>query len=435
MSFLKNMFKNNIFKNIIVILSGDSVSTVLTLVCLSMLIRTVGLDQNGVLIMVQTYCLLFNDIFNFQSFNAIIKYLPYAIDNNDLKKIKEYIYQSFSLDVVTAIIATLMGWICLPFVAKFMHWDSSIILYIRIYLITVLMNLQGTAIGILRIYGRFNLVSYINVAIGFIKFIFYCICFFKKSPLFDFLIIETLGEVLRNVFNLIAAYRILKSYNVHKFYKEKFTLDKEFFVFNFYNNIIVTLDLPVNHITTFLINRYLGFADNSIYKVFQKIGGILQKISAPITQVVYPEFCKMTSKKNYKGAIKLCKKMFIYIFSIGIATIVFVLFTNKLWLWLLIPDPKGYVGLLIFYLGINVIIHSFMGLHPLFISLGFIKYNVPIIAISNILYLLYFFALVKYLGLTGVILAIAIQAIMVISLKILVIRKKRGILVGGTDEL
>lgn len=427
MAAIKRLLSNGILKNIMMVLSGDALATGLSLICLSLLIHAIGLEQNGVLIMVQTYCLLFNDIFNFQSFNAIIKYLPYEINNGNYKKIKEYIYQAFVLDVVTAMIASLFGFFCAPLVAKFMNWDYSIVTYIRVYLITVLFNLQGTPIGILRIYEKFNLVSYINVITSMIKLISYIFCVIYKMGLGSFLIVEIVGETIKNILMLLVAYKVLKAQGLGGFYKEKFKFDKEFFKFNFYINIIVTLDLPIGHISTFIINRYLGFSDNSIYKVFQKIGGVLQKVSTPISQVIYPEFCKMVSKNKKKEAIKLCKKMGVYIFGVGFLSILIVIATNKFWLWILIPEPNKYLSLLVLYLLVNVLIHSFLGLHSLFISLDFIKANVIIIVFCNFIYLIYFFILVNKFALAGVILSIAIQSSMVIILKIIVIERNREV--------
>jgi hypothetical protein len=81
-----------------------------------------------------------------------------------------------------------------------------------------------------------------------------------------------------------------------------------------------------------------------------------------------------------------------------------------------------------FYLLIKSIGISLVGIHPLFLALGFIKKETFIILFSNFIYVLILFPLIQFYGLIGVITAYGIQVLLILSLKsFFILRKKRSV--------
>ena len=103
--FKDKIFKNNIAKNFLVVFLGDGFSSVLTLLNLSIMIKVLGLNESSIVNLVISYTLVFDTIFNFQSFNSIIRFLPRALIDKDFLKVKGYLQQGFILDIVTALIS------------------------------------------------------------------------------------------------------------------------------------------------------------------------------------------------------------------------------------------------------------------------------------------------------------------------------------------
>ena len=62
-------------------------------------------------------------------------------------------------------------------------------------------------------------------------------------------------------------------------------------------------------------------------------------------------------------------------------------------------------------------------MHSLFIALNYIKYTVPILLGVNVIYLIAIYFLVNNWGLNGVILALSLQAFVVVILKLVIMRK------------
>lgn len=423
LEMINKIKENRIVKNLLVLLSGDVFVSAIGIINLSLVLKTIGLDGNGIIIMVQTYCLLFNDIFNFQSFNALIKYLPDYILRRSIYEVKGLIKQSFFLDAASAVLATVAGYIFIIPVASFMHWDKTIVVYIYIYLITILFNITGTSTGILRSYNKFALTTYINIFASSMKFVLYLIGFAFKKDFIFFIFVEMTLDISRNILLIVTSYNVLKKEGLQDFYKVKLKFDRQFFSFNFYSNIAFSLDIPVRHLTTFVIDKYMGVESISIYRIFQKLGSIVEKVGVPLSQIIYPEITAMVAKGDYKEAFKLNKKI-IKISSIcGGVILLGTAITYKLWLWLFIDNYQQYILLFLLYLTYIVISYCGVGLHAMFMALGYIKYTVPILLIINPIYIILLIVLTINFGLLGVIISLAIQTLAILLVKSIIVSK------------
>ncbi len=421
--FKDKIFKNNIAKNFLVVFLGDGFSSVLTLLNLSIMIKVLGLNESSIVNLVISYTLVFDTIFNFQSFNSIIRFLPRALIDKDFLKVKGYLQQGFILDIVTALISFFAANLFLEFICNIFKWDRDIVNLIRVYSFSILFNLTGTSIGIIRVFNKFKYSSYINVFVNSLKFIFYLLSFIINVNMWYFILVELWFGLISSILLLIVTNFIIFKNNLRGIFKNKVVWDKEFLKFNFYCNFMTTLDVPISHLTPFLINKFVGIEFISIYKVIEKIGGIVAKIASPLLNIIYPEISTKVSEEKEKEAVSLVRKLFFIIILFGSLIIVFLSLTYKLWINILILDGEKYVLNVLFYVLFVIIKFSFVGVYPLFISLGYIKYNVYIVVIANLIYLgvIPFFS--SNFNINGVIISQCIQVFIVIFMQILIMKK------------
>ena len=419
-----NILKNNkIANNFIILLSGEGIVSIINMLSMAIILNTIGLDGNGMIISVQTYCTLMNSIFGFKSFQALIKYINESIHRNDRQAIKEYIYQSYFLDILAVMISVFFSFIFLNSYSSVMGWTNELKKYSYIYILGMLFQIQGTPIGILRTYNKFNYITYNNIIVSIFKMSFYIIGYFMGCKLGYFIIIEILAYILPNVILNIFCFKLLYRENLIDFYRMKFKLDKNFLKFNIYSNLSSTIDIPVGELTTVIINKYLGFYDISVYKIFEKIGGMIGKLGAPLGQIIYPEMNLYIAKKQYKKAIDLNNKLIKGIFLLGVSMVLGVVITYKLWLGIFIKNYSDYIISLIMYLLFIVFVNATTSIHSLFMALNYIRYNVPILLVINTFYLLILFYFVRNFGINGVILALFLQSIFVVIFKMFILKK------------
>ncbi|MGL5869808.1 lipopolysaccharide biosynthesis protein [Clostridium chrysemydis] len=419
-----DLVKNNrLINNFVVLLTGEGIVSILSMLSFSIIIASIGNEGNGMIISIQTYCILLNGIFGFKSFQALIKYIVYEIENNNKEKIKEYIFQSYALDLAAVGLATVFSFVFLNFYGDLMNWNQTMRNLTIIYIVASAFQIQGTPIGILRVYNKFNLITYNNTIVAGARFLLYVVGFFAKYNIYYYFGVEVILVLVQNIMLNILCFTTLKQYDLNDFYKCKLKFDKEFFKFNIYTNIASTIDIPVGTLTSTIINGYLGYADLSVYKAFEKIGALLGKLSSPLSQIIYPELNNYIVKGDIKKAKKMSDRLFYGINAIGIVMIIGTLLTYKWWLGFLIDGYQAFIIPLIVYLIYTSVTNAAVGVHNLFLALNYVKYIVPIVICVNIVYLGVIYVLIIKWKLMGVIISLFLQAIAVILIKIAIMKR------------
>lgn len=419
---IKRLFKESkIFNNILTLFKGNVVVSIVGLINTALLISALGIDNNGIIFMAQSYAMLFNSLFNFQSYSAVVRFVP-RVMNDSKEKIIIYLKQGFFLDFTTALLGMFMAFVLLEPISKLMKWDETIVKCMAIYIIIILFSTTGTMAGILRIYDKFKEAVYINLVEVLSKFILFIIGFKLKQGIYYFLIVEIISVALAMLAFMWFSYKTIREQNLH-FKNIKWKIDKEFFKFNLYSNLETAADLPLQYITPFIINAMLGLSDITIYKVIEKVGALIYKVTFPISQAIFPDLSKRIAQNNLQAALGLHKKAKKIIFILGSIIVIGATITAPLWLWILIPVTFKNVLAMSIYLAFVVFTNMFIALHSIFNLLGYIKKNIPIILFANIIYLVILFKFTGMFGVIGVILSKIIQSVIVISSKEIILRK------------
>ena len=417
--------RRKLVKNFLLIFTGQGISSVFGLLATILIIKGIGSNKHGILIVVQSYASLFYGLFSFKTFQALIKYLAQAKKEKNKNDIKMYIKWSLVFDISSLILMLIVGILLRDPVIKLMGWPVEMKKYVILYLITQVFYIQGTTIGVLRSYEKFDYVVKGQITSNIVRFLGYGICLLINKTFISFLIAEIVAVMTNNILLIYYTYKVLKQEKLLDFYKVKLKNKKEFFVFNIYSNLTSTLDLPINQITQFIINKYLGFAANSIYNVFEKLGTIINKLGDPINQIIYPEMSLRIVENDYESAKKLSSKLKKLMLGIFLIVAVGTLITYPLWFHLFVSEPNKYIFSFILYLAFISYANAAMGTHNLFMALGYVKYNIPILIVVNIIYLLFLFYGIQMIGLTGVILAYLLQSIGMVIIKEIILKKNK----------
>lgn len=418
---IKKFFKNKLIKNIGYVFSGSILGSILGLINTGILVKALGLEKNGIIFLGLSYIGLFNALFNFQSYEAIIKFLPGNMDSANQKG-KNYILLGFYFDILTALLAFCFAFLLIIPIGKYLKWNPEIIQCIRILSISILFTLTGTCTGILRIFSKFKEIAYINIIKNIFLLIMFLIGLFFQQILLFYIICEVFSFFLVMVFMFFFAIRTLKENNMCCF-KIKPKYDKNFIEFAIYSNINVVLDLPIFHLTIFIINKYVGFSEISVYKILEKMGTVLKQATNIISQVMMPEISKAITAKENKKVYNWAFKIGIFSILIGISGLILTIFTKQYWMKYFIPNYFDFIPTIYLYIFYIIFTTAFIFQHPIFIYSGHVKKNTVILFISNSFYLVLVIFLTKKIGINGIIISLILQAGMVFLIKGIVLHR------------
>ena len=428
-NFWKNLFKNSFWA-----FFGDASASAITFIISIILIKIIGSESYGILILAQSYMNIMDVIINIQSWRSTIQYGQKAlVDGND-KELHSYVKLGCIMDISTAILCFIISILLPNLIGGFLHWSNEMILCSEIFAITIISHFAGTPTAILRLFNKYNLVALSKTLAAIFKITaivaYYLIT--KNLNLVSSTIIFMLTDFIGNILLVIFAfYNYSKKYKISDIIKAKMPKDaKSFISYTLWGTLSEIVDLPVQTIDVFIVS-VLGNATVAIYKIFKQIIGIISKVTGPIQQAILPQFSELSAKGNEKRGFEVVIKIHKTILKYTLPISILVGVTSYFWLGKLYDMTyANYWYILFIYLMIQTYALSYTTIHPFFITLGNMRINAIIEFTANIVYLIVSYILVRAMGLLGITIAFLIQILLNIFLKYFCIKK----MIANTEE-
>lgn len=421
-------FWNNLFKNSFWAFSGDAGAALLGLVITIVLIKLIGNNAYGILVLAQTYMGILDIILNVQSWKSVIQYGQRSLVEKQYNELNSYIKIGTILDVSTAILGGIIAILIAPTLGKIFNWSNELIICSQIFSITIFSHFSGTPTAILRILNKFNLVAIQKFITAAVKLIVLLIIYFVKNNvgLYEATIIYSVTDIVGNLILVIFAFiEYHRRFSDFKILKAKLPKNsKEFITFTLWGTVADIVDVPVNYFDVFIVSL-LGNEKVSIFKVFKQCIAILQKVTSPIQQSILPQFSELSAKKEeIRGYEIVLKIRNVILKTIGPIAIVLGV-SSPLWLKLLYGDEYANNWCILFiYLLVQTFALSYTTIHPYFLSLNKAKFSTIYVCIANVIYMVLAILLIKPFGLIGIVLAYFVQVLVVIYLKIINIKRE-----------
>ena len=428
-NFWKNLFKNSFWA-----FFGDASASAITFIISIILIKIIGSESYGILILAQSYMNIMDVIINIQSWRSTIQYGQKAIVDGNDKELHSYVKLGCIMDISTAILCFIISILLPNLIGGFLHWSNEMILCSEIFAITIISHFAGTPTAILRLFNKYNLVALSKTLAAIFKITaivaYYLIT--KNLNLVSSTIIFMLTDFIGNILLVIFAfYHYSKKYKIADIIKAKMPKDaKSFISYTLWGTLSEIVDLPVQTIDVFIVS-VLGNVTVAIYKIFKQIIGIISKVTGPIQQSILPQFSELSAKGNEKRGFEVVIKIHKTILKYTLPISILVGATSYIWLGKLY-DMKyaNYWYILFIYLMIQTYALSYTTIHPFFITLGNMRINAIIEFTANIVYLIVSYILVRAMGLLGITIAFLIQILLNIFLKYFCIKK----MIENTEE-
>lgn len=420
-------FWNNLVKNSFWAFAGDSVASAIGLVVTIILIKLIGNEKYGCLVIGQTYMTIIDIIINVQSWKGVIQFGQKSLVEKNEKALGKYIQIGSILDVSTAILCGIIALILAPVIGGWLKWSQETIICAQILSVEIFSHLSGTSTAILRILNKFNLVALQKFLTAIVKISILLILLIKGGTIS--LVTATIAYASADIFgNILLVFLAFSSY-IKKYGKrnlinnnEKIDI-KRFVSFTLWGTVLDIVDIPVNYFDIFIVSL-LGTNMVAVFKVFKQCISILSKVTSPIQQSVLPQFSELKAEGEIERGFRAVKSIRNVILKViePIALIVGV--SSPLWLGFVYGEEYAYHWeVLLIYLLVQTFALSYTTIHPYFLSLDKAKNATIYSLISNIIYCVVAYILVIKFGMIGIIIAYFIQSSVVIGLKYIDIKK------------
>ena len=417
----QNDFWKKLIKNVTTVLVGNSGSSIINFFVTLIMIHALGNTKYGIFLLALQYMNLLDGIINFQSWAGVIKYGSEAIVDNDEKRLLSIFKSGFMIDIITAVLGTLVAVIILPAISYILKWDNELVFLAMIFSVEIVFHIEGTSVGVLRLFEKFHLTATQSIIAATIKFMLIGIyVLLGGSSLIIITILYVITDVIKHLILVFMAMRVLhEKIGIRKVLKTPIKrFDKAFFKYTIWTNVGYTVDVPVRYFDVFIIGQ-ISVEMVAIYKVFKQMIQILSMLVNPISMAILPQFSELVAKGKEKEAYQKVMKLRNMIFSVGWIVIVASLLVGKPLFNMFLGTEYGdnlFLFMTILIMQIFFIAH--VAVHPFFASLGKAKEDFIITLSSNIIYIVVAFVLVTSMGIYAVVLSNVVQGTLCIFMKI-----------------
>ncbi len=393
------------FKNASVIFSGSTIAGLMTLVSISLAARALGAEKLGVFAMIQSFVIIIDRLMNFQCWQATIKFGADFLKQDKKEEFKSLAKFCTILDFATAFIGTILAATVIYFFGNWKGWQEQTIYTGLVFCLWILFNLNGTAIGLLRLFNKFKLIAAAKITASALRLVLIIFAYLFSGSLVVFAAIWVFSIMVESGLLLVGGWRQVKKNTDVNFLKAKLSItakNKTIWLFVWSTNLNQSIRLASRELDLLITGAVLGPAVTGLYKIARQFATILAHLTEPIYQAVYPEMAHLTAEKRFTelkhiavktGAVAGGISLFIWF--------AFVLFGK----WILnIAVGAEYIGawatMIVFMFAF--VIWGFVFCLPAgLLAMGMAGRNLLVQTISLIAFLISLYLLLNKIGLVG----------------------------------
>ena len=292
-----------VFKNFAVVLRGRGVAAIFNVVALALMANALSPVDFGLVVLLHTYVLAIRGFLNFRTFESVVKYGVPLHESDDNDGLRRLLRITTSVDVMSSIVATLLGVGAASITGKFLHWDAHIVTIASFYSLTMLTTATGTPNGILRLYDRFDVLGIWYMISPAIRFFGVVIAWFFDADMLAFVGVWAAAFVFENIWIYLRGHREIHQHMSESIWRgfrvrELAETSPEFRHFMGVIYWQTNVDLLPKHLAVLLAGSLLGPAGAGMFRLANDFSTVLSKPGLMLREVLFPDLSRMLHNKE-----------------------------------------------------------------------------------------------------------------------------------------
>lgn len=396
----KDKIKGTVFKNYIYLLMIQGANFILPLITIPYLVRTLGINKFGIVMVAQSFAILLTIITEFGLDMSATRQV--ALIKNDKKKVSQYFFDVFFLKMFLVIIAFIILAFFIFYVDKF---SREYLVYFFSF---------GMVFGqalfpafFFRGIEEMRIITIINVLAKVIFTISVFIIIKTPGDYHYVPILNGLGFILSGCLGFILSLKYVSF--MKPIFNEAISIAKESFSL-FLSNLAVSFYTKIN---TLIVGIFISDSVAGVYSSMEKLVVATKSIYIPLYQALFPNIVvkdKITivsiinKMKYYMGALGAIISFLIFLFAVDILNLIYN--DEMITSYYVIFQILGLIGFL-------------SSLNMLFVSLFFpavkaFNQRLKILSMGGIFNIILVITLVQYYSIYGVAISATISELFIL---------------------
>ena len=292
-----------ILGNLAYLLRGRGIAAVMLLAATALMARALGPAEFGLVVLIHTYAVLVRGLLNVKQFLAIVRWGVPALDEDDARTLRRLVSICWRVDWLCCVTATVVALALAPLLGPSMGMDQDQVIMLTAYSLVLLATGNRTAIGILRLFDRFDVLGWKETIGPAIRLVGVLVAWWLESPMvvyvgifaFAFAVEELyLGWFGRREYHRQVSSPPLEESSGKARMKEFSGLRRFLWITYWQSNV----DLIPKHGSILLAGFLMGPAEAGLLRLARQFSTLLSKPAGLIRQVVFPDLTRSWNEGN-----------------------------------------------------------------------------------------------------------------------------------------
>ena len=286
-----------VVKNAAVLLGGKAANAAITLGAFGVAARGLGLQQFGVLILIHTFAEAVGDIARFQSWQSVLHYGAKPLVDGRLEDFQRILRFSTVLDMLSALAGVAIGVVGAGFIGPLLKWPAGIAPAAMLYATSVCFMVTATPFGVLRLFGKFNLMARQTTVAALVWLAGSIAAFATHAGLAAYLLAWWAGTLAAFLYICGGALRELRSQGAlvgMDWRRGHLTAGfPGLWRFALTTNASATVEMAFSHVSTLIVGAVMNPGQAALWRIAKLVSEAIAAPAKLIVPALYPELAKL----------------------------------------------------------------------------------------------------------------------------------------------
>jgi O-antigen/teichoic acid export membrane protein len=309
-------------RNFTILFSGTVAVGLFGLAALALNTRALGPSDFGIFVLVQSYVVILGRVFSFDTWQAIIKFGAECRARDDLPGLRALSNFAMLFDAGSSVAAGGMGLLLLFLFPELLGLSDAALRAALVYTATLLFQLPGAPVGLMRLFDKFSWLTAITVAEAALRFLASAMLFIARSPLsayfYSFAAILVAANVARLIASLILLRRATGPLRLSGL-DEMRKVRRRIMLFSSGSWLTGTLNVTRRDGTTLIVAALLGPAAAGLYGLAVRIIRPIRDIAELLRQAMFPDLARLVAEGQHANVSVVVWRILLHTVPVALA--------------------------------------------------------------------------------------------------------------------
>ena len=279
-----------------VLLGGKAANAVLSLAYIAVAARALGVREVGVLILINAFAQLIGEVVKFNAWQTVLHYGAAPVEVGDRPRFQQVMRFALFLDLASSLVGVALAVACALVFGERLGWSPPDSPAAALYGLTILLMAPSTAIGLLRLFDRFDLIAAQAPVSSIVRLAASGIAVLVGATLGGFLAAWALGTVVAFFYLTVAAVHETRRRGLLAGFRWRGPMTAGLpgaWRFAWATNLASSLDAAFTHAITLMVGALMGPAPAALWRIGRQVADAIAKPARLLIPALYPELARL----------------------------------------------------------------------------------------------------------------------------------------------